>query len=110
MKLEKRFKCHACHEIIEESKILKRNGSNLCPICEQPIAEMCPVDHCHCTCALPVHHVVEYCPICKSAICPGCGTHDVLQISRVTGYLQDVSGFNAGKQQELKDRKRYCIT
>jgi len=27
----------------------------------------------------------------------------------VTGYLQEVSGWNAGKQQELKDRKRYTV-
>jgi anaerobic ribonucleoside-triphosphate reductase len=33
----------------------------------------------------------------------------VVQISRVTGYLQEVSGWNAGKQQELKDRARYTI-
>ena len=41
---------------------------------------------------------------------PGCGSHDVTQISRVTGYLQEVSGWNAGKQQELKDRQRYDAT
>ena len=39
----------------------------------------------------------------------GSGSHDVVQISRVTGYLQDVSGWNAGKQQELKDRVRYSV-
>ncbi|MBP8676317.1 MAG: oxidoreductase, partial [Methanoculleus sp.] len=38
-----------------------------------------------------------------------CGSHDVMQISRVTGYLQDVAGWNAGKQQELKDRVRYSV-
>jgi anaerobic ribonucleoside-triphosphate reductase len=32
-----------------------------------------------------------------------------MQISRVTGYLQDVAGWNAGKQQELKDRVRYSV-
>jgi anaerobic ribonucleoside-triphosphate reductase len=31
----------------------------------------------------------------------------VIQLSRVTGYIGDVKGWNAGKQQELKDRKRY---
>jgi anaerobic ribonucleoside-triphosphate reductase len=43
------------------------------------------------------------------AVCPECGSHDVTQISRVTGYLQDVSGWNASKQQELKDRMRYSV-
>jgi anaerobic ribonucleoside-triphosphate reductase len=32
-----------------------------------------------------------------------------VQVSRVTGYLQDVSGWNAGKRQELKDRMRYSV-
>jgi anaerobic ribonucleoside-triphosphate reductase len=45
--------------------------------------------------------------MCGEAVCPECGSHDVTQISRVTGYLQDVSGWNAGKQQELKDRTHY---
>ena len=66
---------------------------------------MCPLDHTHCP-----HGVVEslaYCPLCGEAICPECGSHDVLQISRVTGYMAAVSGWNAGKQQELKDRARY---
>ena len=44
-----------------------------------------------------------------SGTCPECGSHDVVQISRVTGYLQEVSGWNAGKQQELKDRARYTV-
>jgi anaerobic ribonucleoside-triphosphate reductase len=68
---------------------------------------MCPLDHCHCT-----HEIIsgiEYCPLCGKAVCPECGSHDVTQISRVTGYLQDVSGWNASKQQELKDRMRYSV-
>jgi ribonucleoside-triphosphate reductase len=39
--------------------------------------------------------------------CPGCGSEDVDHISRITGYLQAVSGWNSAKRQELKDRKRY---
>jgi len=31
----------------------------------------------------------------------------VEHLSRVTGYIQAVSGWNEGKKQELKDRKRY---
>jgi anaerobic ribonucleoside-triphosphate reductase len=38
---------------------------------------------------------------------PICSRHNVTQLSRVTGYIGDVKGWNAGKQQELKDRKRY---
>lgn len=39
--------------------------------------------------------------------CPACDSADVEHISRITGYLQAVSGWNSAKRQELKDRKRY---
>jgi len=39
--------------------------------------------------------------------CPSCGSNEVDHISRITGYLQAVSGWNSAKRQELKDRKRY---
>lgn len=39
--------------------------------------------------------------------CPSCDSPDVEHISRITGYLQAVSGWNNAKRQELKDRKRY---
>jgi ribonucleoside-triphosphate reductase (formate) len=39
--------------------------------------------------------------------CPNCGSDEVDHISRITGYLQAVSGWNSAKRQELKDRKRY---
>ncbi|MDI9616194.1 MAG: anaerobic ribonucleoside-triphosphate reductase [Methanothrix sp.] len=39
--------------------------------------------------------------------CPRCRSPEVDHISRITGYLQAVSGWNAAKQQELRDRKRY---
>ena len=29
--------------------------------------------------------------------------------SRITGYYQNISGWNAGKLQELKDRQRYGV-
>lgn len=66
---------------------------------------MCPLDHTHCS-----HAVIEslaYCPLCGEPVCPACGSHDVSQISRVTGYMADVAGWNRGKAQELKDRARY---
>ncbi len=49
------------------------------------------------------------CPVCGRAACPVCGSHNVEQISRVTGYVQAVSGWNAAKKQELLDRQRYNI-
>lgn len=39
--------------------------------------------------------------------CPKCGSENVNYLSRITGYLQDVDGWNQGKKQELLDRKRY---
>ena len=41
--------------------------------------------------------------------CPNCGSEDVEQLSRVTGYIQAVSGWSEAKKQELKDRKRYGV-
>ncbi|MDY6965605.1 MAG: anaerobic ribonucleoside-triphosphate reductase [Halobacteriota archaeon] len=41
--------------------------------------------------------------------CPNCGSENVEQLSRVTGYVQAVSGWNEAKKQELRDRKRYSV-
>ncbi len=38
--------------------------------------------------------------------CIYCGTKNIENYSRITGYYQAVSSWNAGKQQELKDRYR----
>ncbi|NOQ48811.1 MAG: anaerobic ribonucleoside-triphosphate reductase, partial [Methanococcoides sp.] len=40
-------------------------------------------------------------------VCENCGSDNIEQLSRVTGYIQAVSGWNAAKKQELEDRKRY---
>jgi len=101
---DKLFKCHNCKSIIFASDM----GEGACPNCgcTDSIHPMCARD-CECHCAKEVHETISYCPDCGSPTCPECGSHDVTQISRVTGYLQEVSGWNSGKQQELKDRKRY---
>jgi len=39
--------------------------------------------------------------------CVNCGSEDVEQVSRVTGYVQAVNGWNNAKKQELADRLRY---
>jgi ribonucleoside-triphosphate reductase len=41
--------------------------------------------------------------------CPNCGSTNVEHLSRVTGYIQSVSGWNAAKKQELADRMRYSV-
>jgi ribonucleoside-triphosphate reductase len=43
------------------------------------------------------------------AACPGCGSDNVRWWSRITGYYTDVSAWNEGKRQELKDRYRISI-
>jgi DNA-directed RNA polymerase subunit RPC12/RpoP len=100
----KRYKCYTCFAILDQPDL----NDGKCPICgEKHIVEMCPLDHNGCK-----HEIMDkiaYCPICGKAICPECGDHNVVQISRVTGYLQDVSGWNNGKLQELKDRTRTNI-
>ncbi|MCZ7393048.1 MAG: anaerobic ribonucleoside-triphosphate reductase [Candidatus Methanoperedens sp.] len=50
---------------------------------------------------------IAFCGICGAATCPVCHRHNVTQLSRVTGYVSAVAGWNEGKRQELKDRKRY---
>lgn len=49
------------------------------------------------------------CPVCHKPMCPHCGNHSVSQLSRVTGYIGEVGGWNDAKKQELKDRQRYNI-
>jgi len=103
---EPKYKCHLCHLIIPETEL---EYGNACPKCHSSAAvkKMCKNDTNDCS-----HDVVDglaYCPECGEAMCPVCECHDVAQISRVTGYLQEVSGWNSGKQQELKDRHRVNI-
>lgn len=63
--------------------------------------------------SLPCHATVSgiaYCPSCGAPMCPICHRHNVTQLSRVTGYISDASGWNAAKKQELKDRTRYNLS
>ncbi len=49
------------------------------------------------------------CPVCGHYMCPACRAHTVDVMSRVTGYIQVVSGWNVAKKQEFEDRKRYTL-
>lgn len=49
------------------------------------------------------------CPLCGAPCCPDCHNHAVDVLSRVTGYLQVVSGWNEAKKQEYEDRNRYNL-
>jgi anaerobic ribonucleoside-triphosphate reductase len=52
---------------------------------------------------------IAYCPVCGAAMCPVCHRHNVTQLSRVTGYISSVDGWNEAKKQELKDRQRHNL-
>lgn len=41
--------------------------------------------------------------------CPNCGSKNIDWWSRITGYYQNVAGWNKGKLAELKERKRYGV-
>lgn len=105
---QKRFKCHTCHVTFREDQFESEEKN--CPNCGEKFKNlemMCELDHTNCT-----HEIIEglaYCPKCKRAMCPICGSHDVAQVSRVTGYLADVAGWNNAKRAELKDRKRVTV-
>lgn len=57
------------------------------------------------------------CKACKTVhygildTCPACGAQggQLEHWSRITGYYQEVSGWNAGKKEELKNRYRYSV-
>lgn len=100
----KKYRCLICRKMF--SKDLAEDGK--CPICGNGhLEEVCPLDHCQCNHENQAK--IEFCPICGRNICPLCGSHDVVAVSRVTGYYADVMGWNRGKQQELRDRVRTSI-
>ncbi|MEM3412123.1 MAG: anaerobic ribonucleoside-triphosphate reductase [archaeon] len=55
------------------------------------------------------------CDSCKKFIpglkftCPYCGSKSIQWWSRITGYYQNVKGWNKSKKQELIDRRRYDL-
>lgn len=102
-----RYKCHACHTFWDWDQ---EGEPTQCLSCgaKEGFTRMCENDG-ECHCAYDTKAGMAYCEKCGEPVCPDCGSHDVVQISRVTGYLQEVSGFNRGKQQEVKDRKRYDV-
>jgi anaerobic ribonucleoside-triphosphate reductase len=119
------FKCHSCMTIfdifshgIPVMMALCDKEHILCPECKSDKTELiCKVDAYSIYLKLngficrkgKLMSGVSICPVCNTPICPQCFNHNVVSLSRVTGYIQDVSGWNVGKKQELKDRKRYIL-
>jgi hypothetical protein len=102
----KKYKCSKCLLIIQEDDLV----DGCCPVCktDDMLKPMCPNDRI-CSCAEEIIETIAYCELCGAPCCPVCGSEDVSQLSRVTGYLSDVGGWGAGKRQELKDRQRYDV-
>ena len=97
-----RWKCYTCFLICDEEDLIEGR----CPSCgEKHIIKMCNDDHL-CNCTYDVTPGISYCKTCGEPVCP-CGSHDVEVITRVTGYLQTLKGFNSAKAQEVRDRQRY---
>lgn len=117
------FKCHKCKAIfdiysggIHVLMALSNKNGIICPECKSESTElMCKVDGYSLALKLGGYDCrkgklingVDVCPICRTSICPECGNHSVVSWSRITGYINDVSGWNEGKKEELLDRKRY---
>ena len=101
---DERYRCEDCHLFVKVDDVVFKGEKKIpcCPVCGAEIPKACPNDHCHCSHAVSEGFAV--CKLCGKFMCPTCYSHDVLVLSRVTGYYQDVGGFNEAKVQELKDR------
>ncbi len=119
------FKCHRCKAIFDIYSgglpiwmALSNKNGILCSECKSHSTELiCKVDAYsvylkikgfNCRQEILINGV-DICPVCHSSMCPECGNHNVVSWSRITGYLNDVSGWNMAKKQELMDRKRYIV-
>jgi hypothetical protein len=118
------YKCMCCNYIFDTSQggyaniLMILRGHAYCPRCGMKNPElMCKVDAYSVVLKLKgfkcgngdIVAGAELCPVCNRSFCPKCHNHSVVALSRVTGYVQSVDGWNNGKKQELKDRQRYAI-
>jgi len=99
------YKCHNCFHILKKSSLV----NDKCPCCGSSVSLMCENDVVG-KCTHNLSNSIAFCDICGAPICPICGKHDgVTPLSRITGYVSDVQGWNSGKLAELKDRKKYNV-
>ena len=97
------YKCNVCKLAIPDEFL---DGES-CPECGAIVVKMCENDKAGCNCGVVAG--LKVCEICGEFMCPECGCHEVNPVSRVTGYLQDVSGWNLAKKTELINRYRYEV-
>ena len=119
------FRCQSCKTVFNIYSqgltifmALANRDNVICPNCNTHSAELlCKVDSYSLWLKLigfkcrdsTIISGTDLCPVCNRPVCPECYNHNVLSLSRVTGYIQDVSGWNEAKKQELIDRKRYSL-
>ena len=106
------YKCWRCFHVVPSEEMLKgEKDVPKCPLCgeEKLVKKMCILDTGVCRCARDTHAEVILCKSCHDPMCPECGSHDVVGVSRVTGYLSDVSGWRRSKKAEFDDRMRYNV-
>lgn len=123
---ESLYKCHMCRyifdiysDVLPIFMALAPKDNIRCPKCGVENVElMCKIDGYSIYLKLSgkvkcrqgvVINGTDICPVCKSSMCPECFNHNCVSLSRVTGYIQDTSGWNIAKKQELIDRKRYEV-
>jgi len=123
---ESLFKCHRCKFVFDTHDegipvlmALIPKDKVRCPNCGESNTELiCKVDGYSIYLKLSgkvkcregvIINGTDICPVCRNSMCPECGNHSVVSLSRVTGYLQDTNGWNDAKKEELMDRKRYAI-
>ena len=93
-------RCKAWLKEFHDGKLLKLDRPMQCPVAQW-------VAHNDAKCHRQMVPTTTVCPICGNPVCPDCMNHNVEIISRVTGYLSTVSGWNEAKKQEFEDRNRY---
>ena len=92
-------RCLEWNRVFNDGELMKVEDPSKCPV-------HIWVAHNDAFCMHDVVANTAVCPVCGLPCCPDCHSHHVTQISRVTGYLSDVSGWNASKLEEFKDRQR----
>ena len=90
-------RCKTWLDEFNDGALLNLEDSTKCPLHVWVV-------HNHQACGRDLVGGIVNCEICGEPMCPDCSNHGVTQISRVTGYIQDIAGWNAGKKQELSDR------
>jgi hypothetical protein len=97
------YKCNACGHFLEERDLI----DSKCPGCGMVPEKRCSKDRI-CNCIYDIEGGTQVCTECGEFTCK-CGSHSVMVLSRITGYIQEIGGWNYGKVSEFVDRHRVSI-